>query len=87
LLDADILRRCADAPGRDGRVSVIDAVMSEHDARSLAAMDLRMLMYIGGRERSLTDYEALVGAAGMTIAAVIPLPLWGRAIIDCRPKG
>lgn len=82
-----VLRRCADAAGRQGRVIIIDAVLGEHDARTVAAMDLRMLMFIGGRERSLADYDALVRAAGMTIAAVTPLPLWGRAIIDCRLQG
>ena len=79
-----ILRRCADAAGRQGRVIIIDAVLNEHDARTVAAMDLRMLMFIGGRERTLPDYEALVRAAGMTIVTVTPLPLRGRAIIDCR---
>ena len=79
-----ILRRCADAAGSQGRVIVIDAVLGEHDARFVATMDLRMLMFIGGRERSLADYEMLVSGAGMTIEAVTPLPLWGRAIIDCR---
>ena len=81
---AGILRRCAEAAGSEGRVIIIDAVLGEHDAQSVAAMDLRMLMFIGGRERSLEDYEALARAAGMTITAVTPLPLWGRAIIDCR---
>ena len=81
---AGILQRCAEAAGSQGRVIIIDAVLGEHDAQSVAAMDLRMLMFIGGRERSLEDYEALARAAGMTITAVTPLPLWGRAIIDCR---
>ena len=81
---AQILLRCAEAAGREGRVIIIDAVLAEHDARTVAAMDLRMLMFLGGRERTLPDYEALVHTAGMTIATVTPLPIWGRAIIDCR---
>ena len=79
-----ILRRCAEAAGRLGRVIIIDAVLGERDPRFVATMDLRMLMYIGGRERTLADYAALVSRAGMTIAAVTPLPLWGRSIVDCR---
>lgn len=63
---------------------IIDAVLGEHDAHTVAAMDLRMLLSLGVRERSLAGYEALALAAGMTIAAETPLPLWGRAIIDCR---
>ena len=44
-----------------------------------------MLLLLGGRERSLADYESLAHRAGLRIAEVKPLPVWeGQAIIDCR---
>ena len=80
-----ILQRCAEAAGRKGRILIIDAVLGENSAQSaVTAMDLRMLLLLGGRERSLADYENLAHRAGLRIAEVKSIPMWGGAIIDCR---
>lgn len=49
-----ILRRCAEAAGADGRVFVIEKI--GHDGASPnTEMDLRLLVYFGGRERGVAD--------------------------------
>ncbi|HEX6472714.1 MAG TPA: methyltransferase [Streptosporangiaceae bacterium] len=63
-----ILRRCAEAAGRDGSVFVVEQVRADGSPRS--GMDLRMLAYCGGKERGTADLAALGAAAGLRLAAV-----------------
>jgi hypothetical protein len=65
-----ILRRCAEAAGTHGRVFVVEKFVTETDHRT--EMDLRVLVYFGGRERSLAELAALAAAAGLRVAAVHP---------------
>lgn len=86
--DADatrILANCRRAAAPGGRIVIIDNVADDQNPSAVAAMDLRMLVLFGGRERNLEDYEDLVSASGLTVTAVRPLPLWGKAILECRP--
>ncbi|MFB4315265.1 methyltransferase [Actinomadura sp. 21ATH] len=80
-----ILRRCADAAGGTGRVLVVEEHGSPAGAdAAFAEMDLRMLVLAGGRERTIGDYAALAGAAGLRIAGV-RRPTGRHVIIECRP--
>ena len=63
-----ILRRCADAAGTDGRVLVIERIGADGESAG-TAMDLRMLVYYGGRERRSAELAALADAAGLRVAA------------------
>ncbi len=45
-------------------------------------MDLRMLVYLDGRERTLEEFTAITGAAGLAITAVIPAEQ-GNSLIEC----
>ncbi|MEW9527843.1 methyltransferase [Microbispora sp. NPDC049125] len=82
-----ILRRCADAAGRDGRVMMIESRGgSRDDPAMFAEMNLRMLVLCGGRERTVEDYIALAAKAGLEVADVDTTPL-GHVIIDCTPMG
>lgn len=66
-----ILRHCAEAAGATGRVFVIEKIGADgHTLRT--GMDLRMLVYFGGRERSVTELAALAGACGLRLAGVHP---------------
>src|SRR5829696_1179589 len=65
-----ILRRCTEAAGTDGRVLVVEKLVTDTDHRT--EMDLRVLAYFGGRERDLAELTALAAAAGLRIAAVHP---------------
>ena len=78
-----MLRRCAEAAGPDGRVLLGELVTtSDEDRRAFTYMDLRMLVYLGGRERALEEFTALTGAAGLAITAVIPAKQ-GNSLIEC----
>jgi SAM-dependent methyltransferase len=88
--DADavrILANCRTAAGASGRIVIIDNIADDQNPEAVAAMDLRMLVLLGGRERTIADYEDLASAAGLAIRSVTRLPLWGRAIIECGGPG
>lgn len=57
-----ILRRCATAAGANGKVIVIEDNRSKS---TLTAQDLRMLSYLGGRERTTDQIHALARLAGL----------------------
>lgn len=77
-----ILRRCAQAAGPGGRVLLGELVATgDEDRRTFTHMDLRMLVYLGGRERNLEEFTSLTKAAGLTITSVTPAE-WG-SLIDC----
>jgi O-methyltransferase len=67
----NILRRCAEAAGAHGRVFVVEKIGSDGEAPP-TQMDLRVLAYMGGRERGLAEISALAADAGLTVAAVHP---------------
>jgi hypothetical protein len=66
-----ILRRCADAAGTDGRVFIIEKIGVD-GASPNTAMDLRLLAYMGGRERDIAGLTALVASAGCRLLGVHP---------------
>jgi hypothetical protein len=68
-----ILRRCAEAAGRTGRVLVIEHCELEGEAGlSLRTEgDLRMLAYTGGRERTLGELERLSTDARLRVSAAV----------------
>jgi hypothetical protein len=80
-----ILEQVRAAAGAEGRVLILDGYM---DARTpaIAAMDLRMLVLGGGKERTIADYEELVGRAGLRVERSQPLTSWrgGSVLIECR---
>ncbi|MGI5290036.1 methyltransferase [Nonomuraea polychroma] len=82
-----ILRRCADAAGPHGRVVVIESHgHSDDDPAMFAEMNLRMLLFSGGRERTVEDYIALTAEAGLDVADVHSTAL-GHVVLDCIPLG
>lgn len=84
--DADattILRRCAAAAGPGARVLLSELVATgAEDRQDFTHMDLRMLVYLGGRERTRDDFAVLTVAAGLEITAVRPTE-WGNSILEC----
>lgn len=71
-----ILGNVARAMGRDGRALVVEAPLPEGAAPHFArATDLLMLVLSGsGRERTRSEYEALVRRAGLRVTRTFPLP-------------
>ncbi|SHF04555.1 methyltransferase [Streptoalloteichus hindustanus] len=68
---AAILRRCAAAAGSGGRVLLVEGLVDAgRDQLPRSPMDLRMLTFIGGRERSAAQLAALGATAGLTQRSV-----------------
>lgn len=55
------------------------------DRAMFAEMNLRMLVLVGGRERSIEEYTALAAAAGLAVVDVHTTPL-GQVTIECVPS-
>ncbi len=80
---AAILRRCAEAAGTDGRVFVVEKIGAGGETLS-TVMDLRMLVYFGGRERGVAELTLLAAASGLRLAAVHPAG--NLAIVELAPR-
>jgi hypothetical protein len=78
-----ILQRCADAAAGTGRVLLVDHIGDEQGGTPNTEGDLRMLCYVGGRERTLDQLGELAGSAGLRISSVVPAG--SRAIVEMRP--
>jgi 2,7-dihydroxy-5-methyl-1-naphthoate 7-O-methyltransferase len=74
-----LLRRCAEAARPAGRVVVLNGVSPES-----AYPDLLMLVLVGGRQRTLAEFAALAGEAGLAVSAAGWQPS-GRYVVECRP--
>lgn len=67
-----ILSKCRDAMRPDGRVLVVENVISPGNEPSFGKwLDLMMLV-VGGRERTTEQYVELFSAAGMRVTRVVP---------------
>jgi SAM-dependent methyltransferase len=81
-----ILKNCRRAIRPDGRVLVIDLVLtpSTPAGRGQDLMDLLMLTLVGGRERSERDFRALLHDAGFSVESVIRTA-GPSSIVEARP--
>jgi hypothetical protein len=75
-----ILQACRRVMGPQARLLLVDMVLPDHvvpDPRMAAELlfDLTMMVAMGGRERTAGELGALLGAAGLRIARIIPTPL------------
>jgi hypothetical protein len=68
-----ILRNCARAMRGNGKVLLIEAVIAPGNQPHFAKwMDLEMLAFPGGRERTEAEFAELFAAAGLRLARVVP---------------
>lgn len=82
-----ILRNVRTAIGarRGGRLFILDRVAGQAGAQDPAwLLDIDMLVVMGGRERSLDDWQELTATAGFAIANTIGARTWSA--IECRPS-
>jgi 2,7-dihydroxy-5-methyl-1-naphthoate 7-O-methyltransferase len=83
----EILRRGAGALGSTGRLLVIETLVGGGgDQRSLARLDIMMLLFCGGKERSRAQFDELAARAGLTVAHAYPTS-FGLAILELCPAG
>lgn len=79
----EILRRCAEAAGRSGRVLILEMVLTgAENEPQFTYLDLHMLAYFGGKERTLAEYEDLAAATGLRLRRVGD-GKWGGSILEC----
>jgi orsellinic acid C2-O-methyltransferase len=85
-----ILRNCRAAMGPDARLEIVELVLPERmtpcDAALRAALlDLIMLAYAGGRERTEEEFAGLLDRAGLRLAGTTRLAA-GPAILEAVPR-
>lgn len=76
-----LLRRCAEAARSNGKVIVLSGV----GAGPVADPDLLMLVLLGGKCRTLAEFQEMAAQAGLAIHAADRLPS-GRFIVECVPS-
>lgn len=69
-----ILRRCAEAAGAGGRILVVDRTSDQGNLLTFTFMNLLMLVFLGGRERTLGEFATLGRAAGLILQSASPTP-------------
>ncbi|MEU1277942.1 methyltransferase [Streptomyces sp. NPDC005805] len=79
-----LLTRCAEAVGNNGSVLVIDELLTQDNQPWVTAMDLQLLVFVGGRLRTLEHLEELAAAASMNVRTVHQLPA-NRSLLECVP--
>jgi hypothetical protein len=77
-----ILRRLADAARPAGRIIVLSGVSP--DENGPPSPELLMMVLVGGKRRTLSEFRELARAAGLDVHAAAPLPS-GRFVLECRP--
>ena len=80
-----ILGQCRQAMPGHGKLLVVELVLPAGDEPSLGKwLDLHMLVLLGGRERTATEYDALFRAAGFKLARVVPTSP-GPSVVEAIP--
>jgi hypothetical protein len=79
-----ILKRCAEAARPAGRVVVLNGVSPDEAGRP--SPELLMMVLVGGKQRSLSEFRDLARAAGLQVHAA-DRQSSGRFIVECRPAG
>ncbi|NTV97509.1 MAG: methyltransferase, partial [Thiobacillus sp.] len=82
-----ILANCRAAMADNSRLLVVERLLPEHAGPAAAGpvmLDIHMMAILGGRERSLAEFAALLAAAGLAVAGVSQTRS-GLAVIEARP--
>jgi hypothetical protein len=74
-----ILRRCADAAGRDGRVVILGGVTPD-DAPPALTIEMVLL---GAKTSTLAEFRELAGQARLEVVAAGPQP--AGYLVECAP--
>jgi len=68
-----ILGHCRNAIARDGRLLIVEMVLPAGDTPHPGkVLDMVMLVFTGGQERTEAEYGALLGKAGFRLSRVVP---------------
>lgn len=81
-----ILKNCRRAIDPRGTLLVIEWVLKPANQPDFGRfMDLHMLVLLGGRERTASDFETLLGEAGFRLSRIIP-SAGPHSILECKPQ-
>ena len=79
-----ILQNCRQAIGDNGRLLIIDNVLSTgNDPSPGKIADINMMILVGALERTESEFRGLLDAARFRLTKVIPAQ--GRSIIEGEP--
>jgi len=78
-----VLARCAEAARPSGRVVAVNGVSPDEDGAP--DPNLLMLVLVGGKERSLSEFRELARAAGLSVENA-GRKASGRFLVECRPR-
>ncbi len=78
-----ILKNCRRAIHPDGRLLVVEAVLTRSTDPTTALMDMLMMVLTSGRERTESEFRSLLLEAGFSMVQVIRAA--GVSIIESRP--
>ncbi|WP_262892587.1 methyltransferase [Hymenobacter qilianensis] len=68
-----ILNNCREAMNPEGKVLVVEMVLPEGNEPSFGKfLDLQMLLYLRGCERTEAEYRQLFGKAGLELTRILP---------------
>ncbi|MDB5020817.1 MAG: methyltransferase [Pedobacter sp.] len=71
----NILTNCRNALAPDGKVLVVELVLPEGNEPSLGKfLDLQMLQFLPGCERTEAEYRSLFDKAGLQLTRILPTP-------------
>jgi hypothetical protein len=76
-----LLRRCAEAAGSTGRVVVLSGVGPDDPGGP--SPELLMMVLVGGRARTLSEFRRLAQTAGLQVTAA-GRQRTGRFVVECR---
>src|SRR6185312_15342391 len=77
-----ILGRCAEGARPAGRIVLLNGVSP--DSAGAPDPDLLMMVLVGGKERSLSEFRELARSAGLSVTKSASQPS-GRFLVECRP--
>jgi hypothetical protein len=81
-----ILRNCRKAIAKDGRVLIIETIVPKTNVASFSKLlDINMMVMTSGRERTQSEFRALLDAADFKVTRIIST-LAPQSIIEARPK-
>lgn len=83
-----ILENCRKAMNPNGRLLLIEMIVPAEfaptfSAYPIAMTDLQMLVMTGGRERTESEFTALLATAGFQVERIIPTPAL-ESVIECK---
>ena len=81
-----ILRNCRKAAANNARLLVIETIVPETSAASFSKLlDINMMVMSSGRERTKSEFQALLDAADFKLTRIIPT-LAPQSIIEALPR-